>query len=42
MDCVAVGWLVWVALLAGGVAGCLVYKVFASGWQLWVSVWAVG
>ena len=33
MDCVAVGWLVWVAL-AGGVAGCSVL-------QLWVAVWAL-
>ena len=37
MDCVAIGWLVWVAL-AGGVAGCSVYEVLAGGWQLWVAV----
>ena len=40
MDCVAIGWLVWVALV-GGVAGCSVYEVLASGWQLWVAVWAI-
>ena len=34
-------WLVWVALLVGGVAGCLVCEVFAVGWQLWVAVWAI-
>ena len=41
MECVAVGWLVWVALLTGGVAGCSVCEVFAGGWRLWVAVWAV-
>ena len=34
MDWVAVGWLVWVALLVGGVAGWSVCEVFAVGWQL--------
>ena len=42
MGCVAVGWLVWVALLVGGVAGWPVCEVFAVGWQLWGTVWAVG
>ena len=42
MDCVAVGWLVWVALLVGDVAGWSVYEVFAVGWLLWAAVWAVG
>ena len=42
MDCVAVGWLVWVALLVGGIAGWSVYEVFAGGWRLWAAVWAVG
>ena len=41
MDCVAVGWLAWVALLVGDVAGWLVYEVFAVGWLLWAVVWAV-
>ena len=41
MDCVAVGWLVWVELLVGSVAGWSVYEVFAGGWRLWVAVWAV-
>ena len=41
MGCVAVGWLVWVALLVGGVAGWSVCEVFAVGWQLWVAVWAI-
>ena len=41
MDCVAVGWLVWVALLVGGVAGWSVYEVFAVGWRLWVAVWVI-
>ena len=34
MDCVAVEWLVWVALLVGDVAGWSVYEVFAVGWLL--------
>ena len=34
MDCVAVGWLVWVVLVAGVVVGWLVCVVFAVGWQL--------
>ena len=38
MDCVAVGWLMWVVLLVGVVAGWLVCVVFAVGWQLWVGV----
>ena len=42
MDCVAVGWLVWVVLLVGVVVGRLVCVVFAVGWQLWTVVWAVG
>ena len=37
MGCVAIGWLVWVAL-AGGVAGCSVYEGLAGVWQLWVAV----
>ena len=41
MGCVAVGWLVWVALLVGGVAGGSVCEVFAGGWRLLVVVWAV-
>ena len=41
MDCVAIGWLVWVALPLGGVAGWSVCEVFAVGWQLWVAVWAI-
>ena len=41
MDCVAVGWLVWVVLLVGVVAGWLVCVVFAIGWQLWVAVWSI-
>ena len=40
MDCVAVGWLVWVEWLVGGVAGWLVCVVFAIGLQLWVAVWS--
>ena len=39
MDCVAVGWLVWVLLLVGVVVGWLVCVVFAVWWQLWVAVW---
>ena len=31
MDCVAVGWLVWVVLVVGGVVGWLVWEVFAGG-----------
>ena len=42
MDCVAVGWLVWVVLLVGVVSGWSVCEVFAVGWQLWAAVWAVG
>ena len=38
MDCVAVGWLVWVVLFVGVVVGWLVCVVFAVGWQLWVAV----
>ena len=38
MGCVAVGWLVWVVLLVGGVVGWSVCVVFAVGWQLWVAV----
>ena len=38
MDCVAVGWLVWVTLLVGDV---VCWSVFAVGWQLWVAVWAI-
>ena len=34
MDCVAVGWLVWVELVAVVVVGRLVCVVFAVGWQL--------
>ena len=34
MDCVAVGWLVWVVLVVGVVVGWLVCVVFAVGWQL--------
>ena len=34
MDCVAVGWLVWVVLVAVVVVGWLVCVVFAVGWQL--------
>ena len=41
MDCVAVGWLVWVVLLVGVVAGWLVCVMFAVGWQLWVAVWSM-
>ena len=43
MDCVAVGWLAWVVLLVGVVAGWLVCVcvVFAIGWQLWVAVWSI-
>ena len=42
MDCVAVGWLVWVVLVAVVVVvGRLVCVVFAVGWQL-VAVWSVG
>ena len=41
MDCVTAGWLVWVALLVGGVAGCSVYEGLAGVLQLWVAVWAV-
>ena len=41
-DCVAVGWLVWVVLLVGVVAGWLVVcVVFAVGRQLWVAVWSI-
>ena len=40
MDCVAIGWLVWVVLV-GGVAGCSVYEGLAGEWQLWVAVWAI-
>ena len=41
MGCVALGWLVWVGLLVGGVAGWSVYEMFAVGWQWWVAVWVV-
>ena len=34
MCCVAVGWLVWVVLVAVVVVGWLVCVVFAVGWQL--------
>ena len=34
MECVAVGWLVWVVLVAFVVVGWLVCVVFAVGWQL--------
>ena len=34
IDCVAVGWLVWVVLVAVVVVGWLVCVVFAVGWQL--------
>ena len=35
MECVAVGWLVWVVLVAVVVVvGWLVCVVFAVGWQL--------
>ena len=34
MDCVAVGLLVWVVLVAVVVVGWLVCVVFAVGWQL--------
>ena len=34
MGCVAVGWLVWVVLVAFIVVGWLVCVVFAVGWQL--------
>ena len=40
MACVAIGWLVWVAL-AGGVAGCSGYEGLAGVLQLWVAVWAM-
>ena len=41
MDCVAVGWLVWVTLLlVGGAVFWSVYVVVAIGWQLWVIVQA--
>ena len=40
MGCVAIGWLVWVAL-AGGVAGCSVYEGLAGVLQVWVAVWAM-
>ena len=42
MVCVAVGWLVWVMLLVGDVGIWSVREVFAVGWQLWGTVWAVG
>ena len=38
MDCAAVGWLVWIVLVVGGVVGWLVCVVFAVGWQLWVAI----
>ena len=34
MGCVAVGWLVWVVLVAVVVVGWLVCVVFAVGWRL--------
>ena len=34
MCCVAVGWLVWVVLVAVVVVGWLVCVVFAVGWRL--------
>ena len=34
MGCVAVGWLVWVVLVAVVVVGWLVCVVFAVGWWL--------
>ena len=34
MGCVAVGWPVWVMLVAFIVVGWLVCVVFAVGWQL--------
>ena len=34
MDCVAVGWLVWVVLVVVVVVGRLVCVVFAVGWRL--------
>ena len=34
MCCVAVGWLVWVVLVAVVVVGWLVCVVFAVGWGL--------
>ena len=40
MERVAVGWLVWVVLVAVVVVGRLVCVVFAVGWQL-VAVWSV-
>ena len=40
MDCVAVGWLVWVVLVAVVVVGWLVCVVFAVGWRL-VAVWSL-
>ena len=40
MCCVAVGWLVWVVLVAVVVVGWLVCVVFAVGWRL-VAVWSV-
>ena len=43
MDCVAVGWLVWVTLLlVGGAVFWSVYVVVAVGWQLWGIVQADG
>ena len=38
MDCVAVGWLVWVVSFVVGVfVGWLVCVVCAVEWQLWVA-----
>ena len=34
MDCVAVGWLVWVVLVVVVVVGWLVCVVFVVRWQL--------
>ena len=38
MDCVAIGWLVWVTWLVGDVGIQSVHEVFAVGWQLWGTV----
>ena len=43
MDCVTVGWLVWVTLLLiGGAVSWSVHGVVAVGWQLWGTVRADG